>query len=248
MARIVIDAGHGGVEPGSIYEGRREKDDNLRLALAVGDILEKNGIEGVYTRTTDVYDSPLEKAEIGNQSGADFFVSIHRNAMPVPGSASGVESLVYSLEGPAVRMAENIDRALARVGFADLGVKERPNLIVLKRSGMPAVLVEAGFLDNEVDNQLFDEKFDQIARAIADGILESLQPVPLYSVQVGAFRDRRDADQMVQQLEREGFPAHLVYEDGYFKVRVSAFEKLDNAVDTEQRLKAHGYDTYMIII
>ena len=38
MARIVIDAGHGGVEPGSIYEGRREKDDNLRLALAVGDI------------------------------------------------------------------------------------------------------------------------------------------------------------------------------------------------------------------
>ncbi len=81
MARIVIDAGHGGVEPGSIYEGRREKDDNLRLALAVGDILEKNGIEVVYTRTTDVYDSPLEKAEIGNQSGADFFVSIHRNAM-----------------------------------------------------------------------------------------------------------------------------------------------------------------------
>ena len=173
MARIVIDAGHGGVEPGSIYEGRREKDDNLRLALAVGDILEKNGIEVVYTRTTDVYDSPLEKAEIGNQSGADFFISIHRNAMPVPGSASGVESLVYSLEGPAVRMAENIDRALARVGFADLGVKERPNLIVLKRSGMPAVLVEAGFLDNEADNQLFDEKFDQIARAIADGILES---------------------------------------------------------------------------
>ena len=182
MARIVIDAGHGGVEPGSIYEGRREKDDNLRLALAVGDILEKNGIEVVYTRTTDVYDSPLEKAEIGNQSGADFFISIHRNAMPVPGSASGVESLVYSLDGPAVRMAENIDRALARVGFADLGVKERPNLIVLKRSGMPAVLVEAGFLDNEADNQLFDEKFDQIARAIADGILESLQPVPLYSV------------------------------------------------------------------
>ena len=215
MARIVIDAGHGGVEPGSIYEGRREKDDNLRLALAVGDILEKNGIEVVYTRTTDVYDSPLEKAEIGNQSGADFFISIHRNAMPVPGSASGVESLVYSLEGPAVRMAENIDRALARVGFADLGVKERPNLI---------------------------------ARAIADGILESLQPVPLYSVQVGAFRDRRDADQMVQQLEREGFPAHLVYEDGYFKVRVSAFEKLDNAVATEQRLKTRGYDTYMIII
>ena len=245
---IMLDAGHGGRDPGAVYNGRQEKDDTLRLALAVGEILQNRGIDVEYTRTTDVYETPYEKAMEANQAGVDLFISIHRNAMPVPGSASGVESLVYSLEGPAVRMAENIDRALARVGFADLGVKERPNLIVLKRSGMPAVLVEAGFLDNEADNQLFDEKFDQIARAIADGILESLQPVPLYSVQVGAFRDRRDADQMVQQLEREGFPAHLVYEDGYFKVRVSAFEKLDNAVATEQRLKARGYDTYMIII
>lgn len=248
IGKVMIDAGHGGEDPGAVFEGRREKDDALRLALAVGEILEDNGVDVMYTRVTDVYDTPQEKAEIANRSEADYLVSIHRNAMPVPGTASGIMSLVYENGGTVGRLGANINRELAQTGFADLGVVERPGLIILRRSGMPAVLVEAGFLDNEVDNQLFDEKFDQIARAIADGILESLQPVPLYSVQVGAFRDRRDADQMVQQLEREGFPAHLVYEDGYFKVRVSAFEKLDNAVDTEQRLKAHGYDTYMIII
>ena len=62
--RVILDAGHGGVEPGAIFEGRMEKDDNLRLTLAVGDILERNGADVVYTRTTDVYDTPQEKANI----------------------------------------------------------------------------------------------------------------------------------------------------------------------------------------
>ena len=89
VKRVIIDAGHGGEEPGAMYDGRREKDDTLRLALAIGRILENNGVDVVYTRTTDVYDTPLEKARIANQSGADYFVSIHRNAFPVPGTASG---------------------------------------------------------------------------------------------------------------------------------------------------------------
>lgn len=69
---VIIDAGHGGAEPGAMFEGRKEKDDTLRLALAVGEILENNGIRVMYTRTTDVYDTPLEKAMIANGSGADF--------------------------------------------------------------------------------------------------------------------------------------------------------------------------------
>ncbi len=63
------DAGHGGVEPGAMFNGRREKDDTLRLALAIGRILENNGVDVVYTRTTDTYDTPLEKAQIANRSG-----------------------------------------------------------------------------------------------------------------------------------------------------------------------------------
>ena len=52
---IMLDAGHGGQDPGAVYKGRQEKDDNLKLALAVGKILEDNGINVSYTRTTDVY-------------------------------------------------------------------------------------------------------------------------------------------------------------------------------------------------
>ena len=54
--KVILDAGHGGDEPGAIYNGRKEKDDTLRLTLAVGRILEENGVSTLYTRTTDVYD------------------------------------------------------------------------------------------------------------------------------------------------------------------------------------------------
>ena len=71
-------------------------------------------------------------------------------------------------------MARNINNQLEDAGFKNLGVDERKNLVVLKRTKMPAVLVEAGFINNDKDNYLFDEEFDSIAQAIADGILESI--------------------------------------------------------------------------
>ena len=77
--RIVIDPGHGGEDFGATYKGRNEKDDNLNLALAVGRILADNGIDVLYTRTEDVYNTPFEKATMGNNANADLFLSIHRN-------------------------------------------------------------------------------------------------------------------------------------------------------------------------
>ena len=69
--KVMIDAGHGGTkDPGAVFEDRMEKDDTLRLALAVGRILEENGVNAVYTRSTDVYDTPYQKAEMGNEAGA----------------------------------------------------------------------------------------------------------------------------------------------------------------------------------
>lgn len=171
---VVLDAGHGGVNPGAVYNGRQEKDDALRLTLAVGRLLENAGVNVVYTRTTDVYDSPARKAEIGNQSGADYFVSIHRNSSVYPNQYTGIESLVYNRYGAAARMAENINENLEAVGFVNQGINERTNLIVLNRTQMPAVLVEAGFINNDSDNALFDSRFDEIAQAIADGILDTL--------------------------------------------------------------------------
>ena len=174
MAKVVLDAGHGGANPGATYNGRRESDDALALVLAVGEILENNGVEVVYTRTTDVYESPYQKAMEGNESGADYFVSIHRNSSPYPNQYSGVESLVYSRYGAAAALAANINEQLEQVGFLNLGVNERPNLVVLNRTQMPAVLVEVGFINTDGDNQLLDERFEETARAIADGILQTI--------------------------------------------------------------------------
>ncbi len=115
--------GTAGGDPGATYQGRNEKDDTLRLVLAIGQILENNGVDVEYTRTTDVYQTPFEKAQIANQSGADFFISIHRNSSPRPNQYSGVESLIYDKSGIKLQMAENINGALGEVGFKDLGVK-----------------------------------------------------------------------------------------------------------------------------
>lgn len=110
-----------------------------------------------------------------NEAGVDFFISIHRNSSPEANTYSGVESLVYNKSGIKLQMAENINEQLETVGFANLGVKERPGLVVLRRTRMPAVLVEVGFINSDADNQIFDDNFDDIALAIAEGILDTLQ-------------------------------------------------------------------------
>lgn len=175
MALVVLDAGHGGANPGAVYNGRQEKDDTLALVLAIGSILEQNGIDVYYTRTSDIYESPYQKATEGNEVGADYFVSIHRNSSPYPNQYSGVETLVYNQYGEAARLAYHINARLEQIGFLNLGVNERPNLVVLNSTQMPAVLVEVGFINTDADNSLLDERFDDIAGAIADGIIQTVR-------------------------------------------------------------------------
>lgn len=174
MATVILDAGHGGDDFGATYLDRMEKDDALRLTFAVGDILQQSGVNVLYTRTEDVYETPADKALKGNASNADYFVSLHRNSSSHADQYTGVESLVYSRYGAAARMAENINHQLERVGFANQGVHEHPNLIVLYQTTMPSVLVEVGFINTERDNMIFDNRFYEIAQAIADGISMSL--------------------------------------------------------------------------
>lgn len=131
-------------------------------------------MEVYYTRTTDVYESPARKAAEGNEAGGDYFVSIHRNSSPYPNQYTGIESLVYNRYGAAARMAYNINARLEDVGWVNQGVNERTNLVVLNRTEMPAVLVEVGFINTDADNIQFDERFNDTARAIADGILQTL--------------------------------------------------------------------------
>ena len=247
---IIIDAGHGGRDPGAVYQGRKESDDTLRLALALGDQLKQAGYNVLYTRTTDVYNTPYEKAVIGNNSGADLFVSIHRNSVEQPNTSTGVETLVYRDTGLPGELARNINEELAELGFANRGVIERPGLVVLRRTEMPAVLIEAGFINNEEDNALFDEQLQEIAGAIADGIEKTLGEAEMpgdvyYRVQAGAFASRSNADRLRDRLIADGFPAFTILRDGLYKVQVGAYRNLENAIRMEQVLRGKGYSTFI---
>ncbi len=173
--KIVVDAGHNGLtDPGAVYEGRLESDDTLRLAMAVGNILARNGYDVVYTRTGDLAQSVTQKAQLANDADADLFISLHRNMGTYPGQYDGVQTLVYDLGGEKLAMAEAVNENLEALGFRNINVEARPDLAVLRRTEMPSILVEVGFIDSEKDNQLFDSRFNEIAQAIADGVMDTL--------------------------------------------------------------------------
>ena len=171
---IALDAGHGGSDPGAVYGNRMEKDDALRLTKAVGKILEDNGVNVFYVRKSDEYETPLKKATDANNAGADYFISIHRNSSEEPNQYNGVETLVYKDTGIRNTLATNINANLEKAGFKNLGITPRPNLVVLKRTRMPAILVEVGFINSDTDNKIFDNNFNEIAQGLADGILKSI--------------------------------------------------------------------------
>jgi len=260
---IMLDAGHGGQDPGAVYEGRQEKEDALALVLAIGEILQNNGINVEYTRTEDVYESPFQKATEANNAGVNFFISIHRNSFPTDNTSMGVESLIYNKSGIKLELAENINEQLETIGFVNLGVKERPNLVVLRRTKMPAVLVEVGFINSDVDNELFDDNFTDIAQAIASGILDTLDldeemmpapeptqpvmsPALQYYVQTGAFRMEMYAQRLLGELLEQDFPAKIQQTGGFYRVWVGPFARLDDAVQMEHRLKRAGYPTVIV--
>lgn len=246
---IVIDAGHGGSDGGAVYNGRLEKDDNLRLALAVGSLLEQRGYQIVYTRTEDVFDSPTEKARIANRSGADYFVSFHRNSSPYPNTYSGVETLVYDDSGIRGELARSVNEELEKAGFENLGVTERKNLAVLRRTQMPAILIEAGFINTDADNRTFDQNFNRIAEAIADGIENVVSPGTTsqqYRVQTGLFRRYGNAQFMLEQLLEDGYEAEIVESGEYYAVQAGNYSSLEDARKAQTQLSGLGYDTLIV--
>lgn len=255
MATVMLDAGHGGYDSGAVYGERYEKNDTLNLVLAIGTILENNGIDVLYTRTTDVYQSPNEKAGIANRSDADYFISIHRNSSPVPGTYSGVETLVYRNSGIPAVFAENINRELAQVGFNNLGVEERPNLAVLRGTNMPAALVEVGFINTEQDNQLFDLKFPEMAQAIANGIMQTVQGAAVestedntvsYCVEVGVFRHKKNAESLAENMQSDGYDCYIEPRGACFSVCHGKFATQEEAKVMEEKLFLAGYETRTI--
>lgn len=173
---IFIDPGHGGMDSGSDDDkDRYEKDDTLKLGLAVRDKLQALGFKVAMSRTEDELVDRTERGKMANKAGAVFFVSIHRNK--ADGGGHGVEGFIPKGDDKESRLlGENIMHFLGRAGFTErtirAGTLVDPNddYEEIAATDMPSALIEVGFLSSEDDNYRFDAHMDQNASAIANAI------------------------------------------------------------------------------
>lgn len=173
MSKIYINAGHGGKDPGAVNGNRKESHDVLRLAKSVQPFLIAAGHTVVMSRTDDIYTEVSAIAAHANASKANYFIALHRNSHTTA-SATGNELLICSTAGASSRkLAEAILARITKVGGVNRGVKVQDHrTVVLKKTTMPAVTVELGFISNSSDNSLYDSRFNDFAAAIADGICD----------------------------------------------------------------------------
>lgn len=175
MARVILNAGHGGSDAGAIYNKRLEKNDNLRLVQEVGEILEANNVEVIYPRTDDSYLSPVDRVKMINELGGDLLVSIHRDYVSIPNSRTGARVYINQEEQSEVetQLANNILDNLEFIGFRNNGISERWYYL-LSNTSIPGIELLVGYISTDKDNEIFDERFNDIAYAIADGIMKTL--------------------------------------------------------------------------
>lgn len=174
MNKIFIDAGHGGKDPGALGNNLKEKDINLAVALQVGEILKKHNIEVLYSRTTDVFVELSDRAVMANKVNADIFVSIHSNAAENV-NAKGLETFSYPNSTKGTALAKCIQDSIitSKIYTSDRGIKTA-NFAVLRQSNMPSALVELAFITNVEDAKILKDRQNELALAIAKGILNYL--------------------------------------------------------------------------
>jgi N-acetylmuramoyl-L-alanine amidase len=175
MALVILNAGHGGSDAGAIFDNRLEKNDNLRLTFAVGEILKNNNIDVYYLRVNDNFVSPVDRAKNANIVGGDLLVNIHRGSGPFPNTSSGVRAFIDHEDGIEIEAANNILEKLEDIGFYNNGISIREGIYLLNNTDIPAFELIVGYINSEYDNLLFDTRFDDIANAIALGIIETLE-------------------------------------------------------------------------
>ena len=184
---VVIDAGHGGDDPGHLPNNSNllpEKDLNLKIAQYFGSYIEKylQNIKVVYTRTDDSFSSLDDRVNKANNAKADYFISIHCNGNERK-SVHGTESHVHSMDlKNSVSLAKSIENQFSRrAGRKSRGVKDKRDLQhslqVLKFTNMTSVLVECGFVTNDAEASFLNTSYGQeiIASAIFRGFRETAE-------------------------------------------------------------------------
>ena len=189
---VFLDPGHGGRDPGAVYNGLREKDLNMSIYRKLRSELEKLGYTVLTSRDKDVYvDFVTERSEMVNKTDADVFISIHFNATGVPGAnRSGVETYIYEPDdsikprinkvahdnpirlSESKRLADNIHNSVVSVaGANDRGV-HGANYAVLRETVKPAVLIELGYMDSPEYKKISDDKYQN---KLVEGIVTGLR-------------------------------------------------------------------------
>ena len=229
--KIAVDNGHGLNTPGKrtpvMPDGRviREWEFNYPTAKKLGEVLKRCGLDVVFVSDTEKDTELSTRVQRANNAKADLFVSIHYNAYKgVWGTHGGVETFHYPGSTKGKKLAELVQNELVKAtGLRNRGVKYK-NFYVLRRTLMPAILCECGFMDNlEEARLMLDENYQQkVAEAIGKGICNYLgvkyiskdsPPKVLYKVQVGAFAQRENAEKLVKELKNKGYNAFIIREE-----------------------------------
>ena len=174
---IIIDAGHGGTEPGSVKQGIQEKDINLQIALQLQKRLEAKGYKVVMTRDDDTAISLKNRAKLANQAKGDLLISIHQNSFR-DASVHGIE-VYYNSDKTTndQQLAQMIQESLINeTGAKNRGIHSDNGLVVTRETIMPAVLVETAFIsnDDELDLIMSDDYQNKVVKGIVVGIEEFL--------------------------------------------------------------------------
>ncbi len=177
-ARVTLDPGHGGEDPGTIgAHGTREKDVTLQMALRLQRLMQTSGMDVMLTRTRDMQIQLHPRVDLGNAYDSDVFISIHANHTDDPGIA-GIET--YYFQPRSLPLARAVHRRLVReLGRPDRGIR-RNNFVVVKYNRMPAVLVEIGYLSNPGEEKLLTTARyqQQAAEAILGGVKDYFRKHP----------------------------------------------------------------------
>lgn len=218
--KVFIGVGHGGSDPGAVANNIKEKDLNLSIALACRDILEKHGVSVKMSRTKDENDTLSEEIKECNSFSPDLAVDIHNNA----GGGDGAEVFYHYGGGKSKTLADNILSEIVKVGQNSRGAKIRKNSQgkdyygFIRETSCPSVIVECAFVDNAQDLKILATESDRkkVGEAIAKGILATLG--------------------VAYQSERASL----------YRVQVGAYLLRSNAEAMHKKLKAIGFDAFIV--
>jgi N-acetylmuramoyl-L-alanine amidase len=216
--KVFIGVGHGGSDPGAGANGVKEKDLNLSIALACRDELKRHGVEVRMSRAKDENDPLSEEIKECNAYAPDLAVDIHNNA----GGGDGAEAFYHYGGGKSKTLAENILSEIVKVGQNSRGAKVRKNSQgkdyygFIRETSCPAVIVECAFVDNASDLKILATESDR--------------------QKVG----RAIAKGILKTLGVE------IQGERLYRVQVGAYLLRSNAEDMQKKIKAVGFDAFIV--